>query len=76
MTSNIISSIYISRILKGEIKMAKSRYDEIGPQEDWEELNKISQRKDEYEYGPKPNVCKKCGGPWPDCETSCSLFDD
>lgn len=56
--------------------MAKSRYDEIGPQEDWEELQKLIQRKDEYEYGKKPKVCKNCGGPWPDCETSCTMFDD
>ena len=23
-----------------------------------------------------PEGCKACGGPYPDCTTSCSLFDD
>jgi len=23
-----------------------------------------------------PEGCAACGGPWPDCETSCKLFDD
>ena len=24
----------------------------------------------------KPEYCGICDGPWPDCETSCKLFDD
>lgn len=24
----------------------------------------------------KPTVCKTCGGPWPNCETSCKMFDE
>jgi len=23
-----------------------------------------------------PEYCKICGGPWPDCQTSCKLFDE
>lgn len=23
-----------------------------------------------------PDCCKACGGPWPDCEISCKIFDD
>lgn len=23
-----------------------------------------------------PEGCAACGGPWPDCETSCNIFDD
>ena len=26
--------------------------------------------------GDIPWVCKTCGGPWPDCQTSCKLFDN
>lgn len=29
-----------------------------------------SERDDE-----KPFVCETCGGPWPNCETSCKMFD-
>lgn len=24
----------------------------------------------------KPACCEACGGPWPDCESSCKLFND
>lgn len=24
----------------------------------------------------EPECCRACGGPWPDCETSCKIFDD
>lgn len=24
----------------------------------------------------EPECCQACGGPWPDCEASCKLFDD
>lgn len=24
----------------------------------------------------QPECCRACGGPWPDCETSCKIFDD
>lgn len=30
---------------------------------------------DEYPT-EKPFCCKNCGGPWPDCKTSCKIFDD
>lgn len=23
-----------------------------------------------------PFACRACGGPWPDCRTSCKMFDD
>lgn len=26
--------------------------------------------------GDMPMGCVACGGPWPDCQTSCSMFDD
>lgn len=26
--------------------------------------------------GDMPWVCKTCGGPWPQCQTSCKLFDN
>ena len=36
---------------------------------------------DDYEevytdQGEEPESCKACGGPWPDCMTSCKIFDD
>ena len=58
----------------------------------WKEILRIDSLSDEEyeeEFGPSydilvssedtdeiPEGCKACGGPWPDCETSCSLFDD
>lgn len=24
----------------------------------------------------KPFVCRTCGGPWPECQTACKMFDD
>ena len=24
----------------------------------------------------KPDICESCGGPYPDCMTSCKIFDD
>ncbi len=31
---------------------------------------------DDYEVGGMPKGCAACGGPYPDCKTSCKLFDD
>ena len=58
----------------------------------WKEILRIDSLTDEEyeeEFGPSydilvptfdssdmPEGCKACGGPWPDCETSCSIFDD
>lgn len=31
---------------------------------------------DDLEIGGVPRGCAACGGPYPDCKTSCKLFDD
>lgn len=31
---------------------------------------------DKDDEDEKPFVCRTCGGPWPDCRTSCKMFDD
>ena len=31
---------------------------------------------DEPDGDEIPFVCRTCGGPWPDCRTSCKMFDD
>lgn len=28
------------------------------------------------DFDDMPECCEACGGPWPDCEASCKLFDD
>ena len=30
----------------------------------------------EGEDDDMPECCRACGGPYPDCQTSCSIFDD
>jgi DNA-directed RNA polymerase subunit M/transcription elongation factor TFIIS len=31
---------------------------------------------DDYDESEEPECCRACGGPWPDCESSCTIFDD
>ena len=31
---------------------------------------------EEEDEDEKPFVCRTCGGPWPECRTSCKMFDD
>lgn len=44
--------------------------------------NQINRENDAYldemdfSYSDIPESCQACGGPWPDCQTSCKLFDD
>lgn len=47
------------------------------------ELYKIEKANEEFlkkweldEYDEPPEGCVACGGPYPDCITSCKLFDD
>ena len=43
-------------------------------------LNQIDKELDAFEesigYGIMPEGCAACGGPWPDCKSSCSIYDD
>lgn len=29
-----------------------------------------------FSYDDMPECCEACGGPWPDCEASCKIFED
>lgn len=31
---------------------------------------------DDYDEIDKPECCRACGGPYPDCMDSCAIFDD
>ncbi len=44
-------------------------------EEDFDEYDDIYERpyNDEEEM---PDCCRACGGPWPNCKTSCKIFDD
>ena len=44
---------------------------------DWEQkvLVELGYFEDDS-YDSIPEGCAACGGPWPDCETSCKMFDD
>lgn len=48
--------------------------------EQWEEQQEIESgfyddEEDDDELD-EPECCRACGGPWPDCESSCKIFDD
>ena len=31
---------------------------------------------DNQDLDDEPECCRACGGPWPDCESSCKIFDE
>lgn len=52
------------------------RWSNMSPEEREEEMNEsVLDIIVDVDYDDMPEGCKSCGGPWPDCETSCVLFD-
>ncbi len=58
----------------------KSEYKcpECGFKGGWGEIKALGgfDNEDEPDEEEMPFVCRTCGGPWPDCRTSCKMFDD
>ena len=52
------------------------RWSNMSPEEREDEMNEcVLDIIVDVDYDDVPEGCKACGGPWPDCETSCALFD-
>lgn len=43
-------------------------YNQLGRENDLQAMR--------WDYEEMPPGCAACGGPWPDCKTSCKLYDD
>ena len=43
---------------------------------DFDEARQLQLEADDEEDDGIPFVCRTCGGPWPECRTSCKMFDD
>lgn len=42
----------------------------------WQNKNRATERYSEHHYLRIPAGCRACGGPYPNCKSSCPLFDD
>ncbi len=62
----------VSRSIRRSMQRLTKNEEEARRQED-EEAYRIYGKVD---WDEEPEVCKACGGPWPDCMDSCKLFDD
>lgn len=56
--------VYICPVCKGTVKELTL-------------YNKLDRENERYLASiGKPEICKKCGGPWPDCESSCRMLNN
>ncbi len=53
--------------------MSKKKNDQV---EDIELYDEEDEEDDEYDWNGVPVGCSACGGDYPNCTTSCPMFDD